>query len=152
MTKIQEEINLWLGLTDKGPPTSGKVVSDHDKRVMDQIFIVLNVLDSKASTLMRFNGLLSATMVLLLNPIVAGNVAYKPLFALSFLAAILAEVICFFIFSVKYRFFKHESNTATELTDLANVAEERHVLFKWAWSLTLAATLMLATGVLLNVH
>ncbi len=142
-----EDAQRWLGLSDE--VRRDPQHEDH-KKILDMLYVVLNALDSKAATLMRFNGLVSATMVLMLNPTLSANLRYKFVFISSFVLAILAELACFLIFSVKYRFLRHEGDVAHELTSLATVAETRQRLFWVAWYLTMVATGLLLAGVLFN--
>ena len=145
--RVLEDVQRWLGLSEEVPRDPQH---ENNKKILDMLYVVLNALDSKAGTLMRFNGLVSATMVLMLNPQLSANLRYKLLFISSFVLAILAEFFCFLIFSVKYRFLRHDGDVAHELTCLANVAETRQRLFWVAWYSTMAATLLLFAGVVLN--
>ena len=149
-SQMLRDAETWLGLAPDSLAKSGGSVTESDKKALDLFYVVLNALDSKAGTLMRFNGLVSGIMILLSNPALSSGLRQKWLFLLSFLAAVGAEIVCFFIFSVRYRFLRHDGNTGRELSCLAEVAEHRQRLFWWAWSFTMTATLLLVLGVVLN--
>jgi hypothetical protein len=151
LPRIVRDVARWLNCEPAVLAATRPTVDETDKKAFDLLYVVLNALDAKAGTLMRFNGLVSATMVLLLNPALADSLKHRWPFVASFLAAIGAELACFFIFAVNYRFLRHDGDTGRELVALATVAESRQAMFWAAWFLTLGATSVLVVGVLINV-
>ena len=74
----------------------------NDKEKIDFIYMILSVLDSKASSLMQFNGIIIAILAFLKNPLFFIGHSITSYLSLAF--SILSIIICLPIISVAWNF------------------------------------------------
>ncbi len=123
-------------------------------KLLERLYSLLGVLDSKANGLLRVNSLNS--VLGLLGTKIAATAAAVPANLPGFIALvavvlfIISSVQCMMIVKVDWRFYEHVSELNTpnahqgfrdEIIKLAEVADQRTISYRWAWWLTLAGYL-----------
>jgi hypothetical protein len=117
------------------------------RTLLDQIYTLLNILDSKASALMRYNGIILAVLALLLGrgaiqALPAGHAASAYIWIVYLtLASILA---CLLVVGVYWRFFEFvrpPNDFAEELSTLRRVLLLREAAYQIAWWLAVIVSI-----------
>ena len=133
------------------------------KDVIDRTYKILDILDAKANSLLRVNGLIITILVFLWgatrlpsNPLQISKY-YLTVGQLQLVFVFLSVLFCFWIVRVNWRFLAHvhkkEANKPYEFDGatnrLANVLDDRTHLYWLAWSCTLLAVLLPPLSMLL---
>jgi hypothetical protein len=140
---------IWWGLLQlfpDGADIDAKVRAakgNTDLAVVDTIYTFLNILDSKASALMRYNGIILAVIALMVRsgqglPDIAYVIVYTTL------ASILS---CLLVVGVFWRFYEFVKTTGNPLDDeldvLRRVLVMREAAYQVAWWLAVVVSILL---------
>lgn len=122
-----------------------KVVDSKD--VLFTLYNMLNVLDSKTSSLLRFNGILIAVVAILLRDV--GSRYIEIAYVVLMLVSLLSCLIGFFVVKMGWPFLGKSRDPNDELAALAKAVDARTEAYQWAW--TFSGISVLALVVLLIV-
>jgi len=131
-------------------PASSSVRGD---KALEWIYHLLGVLDSKASALMRLNGVMLAAAAFLLNPQYKSGQLITSLVAVSGIGSTLSIACCLLVVSVDWRFLKLvekkprqdgalELDFSEEFYHLQRVADSRQSCYRVGWLVSLTATVV----------
>lgn len=145
-SKTGKKLSFWL----QGPQATLEKSIPADK-VLDWLYSLLAVLDTKASALMRLNGVMLATAAFVLRPEYNSLASMKFLVAFSALGSTVSIGCCLLVASVDWRFLGlvkktnssegEELDFAEEFFHLQKVADFRQSCFRLAWVLSFLATI-----------
>lgn len=123
------------------------------KKAVDWVYFVLTVLDTKASALMRLNGvLIAAAAFLLAQYTIDGtlmiNTWWHPLIIVC--AALLSSVsitLCLFVVSVSWNFLgkveiDNEDSFTQEVKSLVVTMKRRQCVYRIAWAISFLASVL----------
>jgi len=131
------------------------------KDVVNQLYFILNVLDSKANGLLRFNSLFMTILIALLTWVRAGGapnlLAYQWLAYTDLGLALVSSLFCLVIMKVNWKFLGHIKADGTgideEIRRLGNVIDDRTRYYWIAWWGTMIAILLTTlTGLGAKLH
>src|SRR5207247_2344942 len=91
-------------MTDKKVVAQYPTDTPKGGEALDWIYQLLNILDTKASALMRLNSVMLAAAAFLLNPVYNAGRCVKYAVALSGIGSTLSIAICLLVVSVDWRF------------------------------------------------
>jgi hypothetical protein len=114
---------------------------------LEWIYLILTVLDTKASALMRLNGVMLAAAALLLNPTYKGGMSVAIPVAVSAIGSVTSIILCLLVVAVDWPFLglvkkvnkgggMVEADFCEEFKHLTFVAHLRQVLYRLAWSIS----------------
>lgn len=141
------------------PPGCPDNWPDSDK-ALDWLYQLLSILDSKASALMRLNGVMLAAAAFMLQPEYHVLGIIKLLVAISATGSTLSIACCLSVVSVDWPFLSHVSEKTTaggdKVFDFSNefhllqqVADFRQKLYMTGWKMSFAATVMFLVAIVL---
>ena len=131
------------------------------KDIINQLYFILNVLDSKANGLLRFNSLFLTILVALLTWMRTGGVPtlqpYQWIAYTDLVLALVSSLFCLTIMKVNWKFLGHiradGAGIDEEIRRLGNVIDDRTHFYWLAWWGTMIAILLPAlTGVGVELH
>lgn len=118
------------------------------KLKLDILYKILDVVDSKASTLLRFNGIVLAVLAIFVrfNP---GD-WQRYVYLILIIVLIVSCAFCFIVVQISWGFLERSNDPKIEFDDLARVACVRTRNYRIAW--LISAGCGLALGVLVFVE
>lgn len=134
-------------LTVTQTPDAPGSLPDGDK-ALEWLYQLLSILDSKASALMRLNGVMLAAAAFMLNPQYQSLTLVKSVVALSATGSTLSIVCCLLVVSVDWPFLslvseknnhrgEKELDFSAEFFHLQSVADFRQKLYRAGWTVSL---------------
>lgn len=127
-----------------------------EKSRLNVLYNCLDVLDSKASSLLTFNGILTAIFAFLLDQALDPEKSFNALEKLSvgigLVLTLFSAGLCLWVAQIAWRFFERMGqpgnlNVSNELDHLAKAVERRTRRYQLAWWLSCGAMGMLALAV-----
>lgn len=132
------------------------LASEAEKKKLEVLYNCLDVLDSKASSLLTFNGLLTAIFAFLpedaLDPVTSFNALQKLCVGLGLFLTLASAGLCLWVARIAWRFFERIGepgalNVCNELGHLAKAVERRTLRYRFAWRLSCLAIGLLVVAV-----
>jgi hypothetical protein len=119
--------------------------------VLDSIYQVLTILDTKSSALMRLNGVMLAAAAFLLNPQYESSKFVQLLVSASGIGSTFSIACCLLVVSVDWPFLglvteettqdsKTQLNFSDELFHLQHVTDFRQFCYRLGWTISLLTT------------
>ena len=117
-------------------------------KVLEWIYQLLSVLDTKASALMRLNGVMLAAAAFMLRPDGEPSRAFTFIVASSAIGSTVSIAFCLLVVSVDWRFLglatsddsKKEIDFTDEFFHLQKVTDFRQFFYRAAWTISLLST------------
>ena len=137
------------------------LANEAEKSRLKVLYNCLDVLDSKASSLLTFNGLLTAIFAFLLGRKFDPETSFVALQKLSvgigLVLTLISAGLCLGVARIAWRFFERigdpgNLNVSNELGHLAKAVERRTLRYQFAWLLSGFAMFFLGLAVLIPVY
>lgn len=129
--------------------TAGSDGTPNHKDALNLLYKFLDVIDSKASALLRFNGIILAVLAVLSRT--AGESSAKPYFYLATIIILIISCgLCMFVIQIKWGFLGQGSNpevgfdATVEFPALRDAVAWRHRCYYLAWCITALCGLALS--------
>jgi hypothetical protein len=123
--------------------------------MLEWLYGLLGVLDTKASALMRLNGVMLAAAAFLLNPAANSSQAMKFLVAGSAVGSTISIACCLLVVGVDWRFLGLVEEKGTQLDfsqeffHLQNVVGFRQGCFRLGWTISFLATVSFLVAIVI---
>ncbi|MFD2183382.1 hypothetical protein [Rhodoplanes azumiensis] len=146
---------LLFVLPDCAPHVDPKIIAKlggkADKRViLEEIYRLLGILDTKASALMRYNGVILAVATLMIRPGPVPPAAPPPYIQPIIYLTLFSILLCLFVVGVFWRFLDFvdphaaaEAQIDHELDMIRRVLVLREGFYQLAWLLSAAVSVLL---------
>jgi hypothetical protein len=135
MSKIVKKFRLMVITSGEGAPNGAKQ-NPSDKQIIEWLYGVLTVLDSKAGALLAFDGLLLAAASLMYDKMSEKVPWLRTPSLLLILVTLFAALLCLFVAQVSYHFLGKITlgvNNDPEIETLGKAAECRTRILWVAW-------------------
>lgn len=120
----------------------------NDWAVLKELYELLNILDSKTSSLLTFDALILAVYAIVLQKDVGWAVLWASLSGT--LLIVVSTAVCVWVVRMSWEFLKPETAIGDECRALANKVDERTVLYQYAWRLSFAGVFVLVLAMALR--
>jgi hypothetical protein len=118
---------------------------DHrdDWAVLKKLYELLNILDTKTSSLLTFDALIVAVFTIILQKEDTAGAPVLWVSLLGTLIIILSMGICVWVVRISWPFLKPGVAITTECQAVADVVDVRTIYYQWAWRLSFAGVFVL---------